>query len=222
MFMCSGQLFSHGDRARSWQTPALAAPGVDVVLELVVEMAQRGEQRIRRRLPQPAERGLADHPPEFVEVGQILLAPLALGDAGEDAQRLVQPDPAGRAFAAGFRAGELDEVAGDVDHAIVFVHHHHAARAHDGAELAERFVVDRGFEQVGRDAAARRAAGLHRLDRMAVQAAAADGMDEIAERRAERHFHQAGVPDLADEGEDLGAGTGGAAGLGEPRRSAAR
>ena len=145
-----------------------AALGPDVVLELVVEMAQRGEERVRRGLPERAERRVADHPPELVEVGEILLAPLALGDAGEDAQRLVQPDPAGRALAAGFGAGELDEVAGDVDHAIVFVHHHHAARPHDGAELAERFVIDRGLEQVGRDAAARRPAGLHRLDRMAV------------------------------------------------------
>ena len=48
---------------------------------------------------------------------------------------LFKPDPAGNALAARFRMRELDEVARDVDHAVVFVHHHHAARAHDGSEL---------------------------------------------------------------------------------------
>ena len=108
MFMCSGQLFSQGDSARSWQTPARQRLASNVVLELVVEMPQGGQERVGRRLSEPAERRVADHPPEFVEVGEILLAPLALGDAGEDAQRLVQPDPAGRALAAGFGAGELE------------------------------------------------------------------------------------------------------------------
>ena len=53
-----------------------------MVLELLVEMPERGQQRIGRGLPEPAERGFADHPPEFIEIGQILLALMPLGDAG--------------------------------------------------------------------------------------------------------------------------------------------
>ena len=86
----------------------------------------------------------------------------------QDAQRLVEAHAAGNALAAGFRVGELDEVAGHVHHAVVFVHHHHAARAHDGAELRERLVVHRRIEHLLRDAAARGAAGLHGLDVLAV------------------------------------------------------
>ena len=195
-----------------------AALGLDVVLEFVVEVAQRGEDRIRRSLAEPAQRRVADHPGEFVQLGEVLLAAFALGDARQRAQRLVEADPARRALAARLGAGELDEVAGDVDHAIVVVHHHHAARAHDRAELAERFVVDRRVEQFVRDATAGRTAGLHRLDRVAAHAAGAGVVDEARQRRAERHFDQAGVLHFADQRKDLGAGAGDAAGLGEPSR----
>ena len=50
----------------------------------------------------------------------------------------------------------------------------------------------------------------------AIGAAFADIVDEGFERRAKRHFDQAGVGDLADQREHLGAGALGAAGLGEP------
>ena len=193
MFMCSGQLFSHGATREILTDAGAAALRADVVLELVAEMAQRGQHRVRRGLAEPAQRGVADHPAQFVEFGQVLLAAFALGDARERAQRLVEADAARRALAAGFGAGELDEVAGDVDHAVVVVHHHHAARAHDRAELAQRLEIDRRVEHVVRDAAAGRAAGLHRLDVVAVHAAAADIIDELAERGAERHLDQAGV-----------------------------
>lgn len=112
--------------------------------------------------------------------------------------------------------GEFDEVAGDVHHAIVFIHHHHAARAHDGAELHEGFVVHRGIEHFLGDAAAGRTAGLHGLDLAAGGAAFADVIDESLERSAEGHFDEAGIGHLADQGEDLGAGALGAAGLAEP------
>ena len=87
----------------------------------------------------------------------------------QDAQRFVQPHAARHALAAGFRMGELDEVAGHVHHAVVFIHHHHAARAHDGAELRQRLVIHRRVEHLVRNAAARRAAGLHGFDVLAVR-----------------------------------------------------
>ena len=74
--------------------------------------------------------------------------------------------------------------------------------------LRQDFVVDRRVEHVVRDAAAGRPAGLHGLDATAVRAAAADVIDELAERGAERHLDKAGVLDLAHQREDLGAGAG--------------
>ena len=87
--------------------------------------------------------------------------PSARGDGVEDAQGLVEADAAGDAFAAGLGVRELDEVAGHIDHAVVFVHDHHAAGAHDGADLREAFVIDRGVEHLHGNAAAGGSAGLH-------------------------------------------------------------
>ncbi len=55
MFMCSGQLFSQGESARSWQTPGAAAMGAQMILKFVMEVPHGGEHRIGRRLPQPAQ-----------------------------------------------------------------------------------------------------------------------------------------------------------------------
>ena len=53
----------------------------------------------------------------------------------------------------------------------------------------------------------------------AVRAALADVVDELRERRAERHLDEARAVHLADQREDLGARALGAAGLGEPGRA---
>ena len=206
MFMCSGQLFSHGASGSSLQTPARQRLARMWSSNSWRKWRRAVSTGVRRGLAKAAQRRVADHAAKFVELLQILLAALALRDARERAQRLVETDAAGRAPAAGFGAGEFDEVAGDVDHAVVFVHHHHAARAHDRAELAQRFVIDGRVQHAVRDAATGRTTGLHRFDVVAVHAAAADIVDELAERRAERHFHQAGIGDFADQREDLGAG----------------
>src|SRR5271155_5020750 len=97
----------------------------------------------------------------------------AVGNAGQNAQTFVQPDAARNAFAARLRVGELHEVTGDVNHAVVFVHHHHAARAHDGAQLGQAFVVHRGVEHLGGNAAAGGATGLHGFNGAAFDAASA-------------------------------------------------
>ena len=105
MFMCSGQLFSHGDNARSWQTPAR---------QRLARMWSSNSWRKWRSVVR-TEFG-ADWPSphsdvsriiraEFVQLGEVLLAAFALGDARQRAQRLVEADPAGRAFAARLRIG---------------------------------------------------------------------------------------------------------------------
>ena len=70
----------------------------------------------------------------------------------------------------------------------------------------------------GGNAAAGRAAGLHRLDRAAVGHAAAHLLDDVPQRRAHRHFDQAGVANLAGERKDLGPLALLGADAGEPAR----
>ena len=82
--------------------------------------------------------------------------------------------------------------------------------------LARRVVIDRQVDPLGGDAAAGRAAGLDRLELLAAGHAAADVVDDLAERGAHRHFDQAGVLDLAGQGEDLGAAALFGADPGEP------
>ena len=72
--------------------------------------------------------------------------------------------------------------------------------------LDERLVVDRHVEELGRDAAARRAAGLDRLERAGRPTIPPPmSNDDLAQGRAHRHLDQAGVDDLAGQREDLGA-----------------
>lgn len=112
-----------------------AAARADVVFELVPEVPHGRQHRVRGRLAEAAQRGVADHPAELVEDFEVFLGALAVGEARQIVQALVEAGAAGNALAAAFRVGEFDEVAGHVDHAVVFVHHHHAAGARDGAEL---------------------------------------------------------------------------------------
>ncbi len=92
--------------------------------------------------------------PSSSSSGRWLGGAVAFGDGVEDAERFVEAHAAWDALAAGLRVRELDEVAGDIDHAVVFVEHDHAAGAHDGADLRQGFVVDRSVEHFDGDAAA--------------------------------------------------------------------
>ena len=95
------------------------------------------------------------------------------------------------------------------------------AGAHDRAEPGERLVIDRDVEDSLGDAAAGRPAGLDGLERAAVGDAAADLEDDLAQRDAHGHFDQAGVVDLAGQGEDFGALALLGADAGEPVRAVA-
>src|ERR1700752_3665843 len=100
------------------------------------------------------------------------------GDAIQNTHAFIQSDPARNAFSAGLRVSELDEVTGDINHAVVFVHHDHAAGAHDGTELRQIFVVHRGIEHVLRYAAAGRATRLDGFHLTAPDCAFTDVVDE--------------------------------------------
>ena len=167
MFMCSGQLFSHGDSARSSHTPAR---------QRFATMWSSNSWRKCRIVvstgfgavcPSPHSEHSRMYAAQFVEHFQVRLRARAFRDSVQDAQRLVQSHAARNALAARLGVGELDEVPRHIHHAVVFVHHHHAARAHDRAQLRQALVIHRRVEHLVRNASARRSARLHRLDLLA-------------------------------------------------------
>ena len=183
----------------------LAVLVADVGFPLVAEVADHRQHGVGGRLTEAAERGLLDHGAELLKALDVALFTLAGADALDDLEHALGADPAGRALAAALLLGELEEEARHVDHARVLVHDDEAARAHDGAELLQRLVVDGHVEVPVGHAAARGAAELHGLQGLAAGHAAADLVDDLAELHADRHLDQAGVGDVAAQGEDLGA-----------------
>ena len=82
----------------------------------------------------------------------------------QDAHQVPGAHAAGHALAAALLGGEVEEEAGEVDHAGGVVDDHHAAGAHHRPGRDEALEVDRLVEQALRQAAARRPAELHRLE----------------------------------------------------------
>ena len=118
----------------------------DMLHILVVEMSQRGERGIGRRLAQPAEAGALDGMAQSLQQLQILHGTVAVGDAREDFQHAFGALAAGGAFPAGFILGEFQKEPRDVHHAVVLIEHDHPAGAHDDAGLYQRVVIDDGIE----------------------------------------------------------------------------
>ena len=104
-----------------------------------------------------------------------------LRDGGENAMHLVGAHAAWNALAAGLGHAEVHKIFRHVDHAGTFVHHDHAARAHDRSGARQRFVVHRHVQAVGGQAAARWPAGLHRFELAALGNAAADFENHFAQ-----------------------------------------
>src|SRR5271157_3460207 len=191
-----------------------------VVLVLIAEVADGSEHGIGSRLAQRAKRRLANHAAQLIQQAHLLAGSAPVGDRIEYAQCLVEAYSAWNALAAGLRVGEFDEVAGHIDHAVVFIHDHHAAGAHDGSDLRQALVINRSIEHLDRDAAAGGAAGLHGLHAASGHGALADVVNKALQRSAQRHLHQAGVLNLAYQRKDLGPRTLLAAGFCEPCWSA--
>ena len=108
-----------------------------MVVVLGAEVAQRGKDRVGRRLPQPAQGRNLDLRGQLLQHGDVLLLALALGDAGEDLEHPLRPDAAEGALPARLALDEGEEVAGHVHHAGGLVHDDHAAGAHDGTRCGE-------------------------------------------------------------------------------------
>ena len=114
-------------------------------------------------------------------------------------------DPAGRAFAAGFDGAEFHRKARLLGHVDGIVEHHDAAMADQAVARGEGLIVERRVEQRARKIGAERTADLDRAHRAAAEGAAADLVDEFAERDAEGDLEQAAMFDVAGELDRHGA-----------------
>ena len=114
-------------------------------------------------------------------------------------------DPARRALAAGFDGAELHRKARLFRHVDAVVEHDDAGMADQAVACGKRLIVERRIEQRARKVRAERSADLHGANRAAARSAAADIVDQFAERDAEGGFEQAAVFDVAGKLDRHGA-----------------
>ena len=172
----------------------------------VLEVCERGQHRVRRSLTETAQGGILDHLGEGAQLLDVAGFAVALRDPGEDVEHTGRALAARGALAARLVADEVHEKLRDGHHARILVHDDEAAGTDDRAGLLERIKVHGQIHVRLRQAAAGRAADLHGLECFAVFDAAADLIHDLAHRRAHGHLDQAGVDDVARQGEGLRAG----------------
>ena len=192
-----------GDELRALAGAALLV--VDVLHVFVHEVLERGLDRVRGRLAETAERGLAHGVGDVLHLDDVVLSAAAFGDLVEIVEEFASADAAGSALSAALIDGEVEVELGDVDHAVRLVHDDQAAGTHDRTDLGEALEVDLRIEELGRNDTAGRTAGLRSLELMAATDTATDVEDDLAEGRSHRNLDEAGVVDLARESEHLGA-----------------
>src|SRR5512139_347120 len=126
-------------------------------------------------------------------------------------------DSAEGALAAGFLLGKVEEIAGHVHHAGIFVHYHHAAGAHHRSRLSQRIKVDWRVEEAFWETAAGGASDLHRLKGLLVGDSAAYVENERPETCSHGNLYKSGVPDVSDHRKNRGTGTARGADGSKPR-----
>src|SRR5512133_3219792 len=199
---CARRLVDHvGDEAGAAMRGT--APLHDVRVVLVAEVAQRGEGGVRSRLAQAAKRRRLDVLTQLLEPLDVAGRSLAGDDPLEALEHPQRPDPAARALPAGLVLRELEEEAGHLHHAGGVVEDDHAPGSHDRAGPGDLVVVDPRVAERCRDAAARRSAHLHRLERPVVDDPAADVEDDVVDGDPHRHLDEARALHLAGHREDL-------------------
>ena len=120
----------------------------------VPEVVHRGENGVRGSLPQCAQGGVPDDAREVLEFREVLLGAFAFGYPVEYLQQAFVSDATRGALAAGLLDGEFEIEFGHRDHAVVLVHHYHAARTHHGTAGEQVVVIDGGVEVLLGEAAA--------------------------------------------------------------------
>ncbi|MPM34779.1 hypothetical protein SDC9_81366 [bioreactor metagenome] len=176
----------------------------------IPEIAQGGEYRIRCRLAQAAQRTHPDGVCQLFQQLDGLGGPAPFDDIVQQGQHLFGALPAGNAFAAGFILDKLHKKPCDFYHAGLLVHDHQAAGTHHGAHFGQIRIIQRKVQMFLCEAAARRAADLHRFEIGAAEAAvvvghtAPDVTHDLPQSGAEGQLDKSGVGHVACKGKGLG------------------
>ncbi len=176
------------------------------VVEVVGEMGERAAHRQRREAAHGAERAIGHHLAQVDERGDV---GVAVGVAGDDlVDQLHAADAADatrRALAARFDRAELHCEASLRRHVDRVVEHDDAAVAEQRVGSGERLVVHRQVEPIAGQVRAERATDLDGAHRAAAGCAAAEIVDQFAQRDAERGLDDAAASDVAGQLEHLRA-----------------
>jgi len=177
----------------------------DMSYILIAEVTDGGKNGVGSSLTKAAQSVFLDICSQLFQLVQIFQSALALSDAVKDLIHTTGTDTAGSTLTAGLINGELEEELGDIDHAVVLVHDDETTGTDHGADLCKVIVVHGNVKVLSRNTSAGRTAGLSCLELLAVGNAAADLINDGAQRSTHGNLDEAGVLDLAAQSEDLGA-----------------
>src|SRR6266567_2429672 len=163
-----------------------AATAFDVLVELFAEVLQGRDDRAGGPVAERAEGAAEDRVADVLQRVHVLFAASAVLQPGEDLGHPVGALAAGRALAAGLVGVEPHEVQARADDADVLGEHDHRGGAEQAAGALDALEVHRGVQVVGGEQRRGGAARRPRLERLAVQHAAAGAHDQLAGGRAER------------------------------------
>ena len=171
-------------------------------------MPQRGLDRRRGRLAQPADRGIAHGLPDVPQQDELLVSRTHAGARCEPRQQLLladAPHATGHALATRLVAEELGDAPQRVDEVDGLVEDHDHARAEGRCCSARRLERERHVQRIGPDEHARRTAEQDRPD-VATAADTAGKLDEVAQRGPEFDLVDAGPLDVPGQAEELRPG----------------
>ena len=180
------------------------------------EIFQHAEQRIRRRLAEAADRGVAHR---GRQLGQQRRVPRALR---HQLDGLLGADAAGRALAAAFVLEELHQVERHRLHVVLVGQDDNRVRADEAAVFFQRAEIERQVGHRRRQDAAGGAARQIALEGVAVGHAAAIFVDQFARGDAGRRQHHARLLHAAGDREAAEALALAAALRGQPVRRPSR
>src|SRR6266702_1647917 len=165
--------------------------------EILPEVLQRAEHRVGREAAECAERAEFHGVAEVFDEREVFGDALAAHDLLDGLDAAGRTDPTRRALAAGLDGVELHRAPRLLAHVDAVVEHDDAAMADEAVACGKGLVVERRIEQRTREIGAERAADLHRANGTARKRAAADVIDELAERHAERRLEQPALTNIA-------------------------
>src|SRR5271156_1864556 len=169
----------------------------DGASEIFAEIVERAQHRQRREPAERAERTVGEGLAEVAQQCEIA-GPIAAGDDLVDRLDAARrTDSARRATAAALFRAEGEGESRLARHVDAIVEHDDPAVAEHAPGGEHRLVIQRRIEQAVGEIRAQGPADLNRPDRSAGARSAAEILDEPADRRAEREFHETAAIDVA-------------------------